>query len=497
MNRSVNRTCWFVVLSVLASLAIAAPASAATTSKPYSLTITAGTPAGTPTIPTYDSAAGEVASGQTVGITATFKNETSTQQMGSVNLFWPSVFNVVSAQSTVGTATIDRATSGKQTCSYLGSSRGPCVQLRGLSLAPGKSVAVAMAVTTPACQGGNGFTWIAEAKQANDYSGSPGNDMTYDTANSQPDTMLDGACQLSWSTDPNNAQTNAVITSKSYDPSGAAPAVTVEDQSGNPVDTSTAPVTVALANNLFATLNPPGSLTQPADGATGTAAFAPTGADLSIGEAATGYELGATSGTLTGATSSSFNVTDQVLECTAGESSSACNVADGTTKQNGNSADVAATPNATGLLLESVNASNGNQLKCTGYTSADPNTYQFESTDLNGNPISGWSKVVTLTIRPLKKISGNANQILKNQQICFGAPEDFTTASGTLAPAGMLPDGTAGYIGLLPNCGGGVTGPCHNRKSDTTSTDTLSPNGFDLVLVADIPATFAGDPHMG
>lgn len=454
---------WAMFLATAFTLCLTASAGAASGSKPYALTIAPGTP-------TYETASGQVASGETVGITATVKNETSTQQLGSANLFWPAGFNVVSASASVGSASLAKS------CSYLGASGGPCVELRQLNLAPGTSATITLSVTTPACQQGSGFGWHAEAKQANNYSGSPGNDLTYDVSHSQPNSTLDGACSLSWSTEPADAQTNATITANSY-AAGSPPAVTVLDASNNPISTSTLPVTAALATNLFATLN--GTTTQPANG--GVASFA----GLSINAAATGYELGASSGTLTGATSSPFNVTDQVVSCPANGS---CSVSDGTS--NGNKALVNATTSSAGLLLESVNGNNSAQLKCSGYTSADPNTYQFETP-------SGWTKVVTLTIRPLKKLSGNANQILKSQQICFGAPEDFTTAAGTLAPAGTLPDGTAGFIGLLPNCGGSITGPCHDRKSDTTSTDPLSPNGFDLVLVADIPAAFAGDPHMG
>jgi hypothetical protein len=455
----------------LASLAVAAPASAQPT-KPYTLNIAPGTP-------TYESAPGLLASGQSVGITATFKNETSTQQMGSANLFWPMGFNVTRVSASVGTASIDSSTSGPKTCTYQGAAFGPCVQLRNLSLPPGQSVIVTMTVTTPGCQQGT-FGWLAEPKQANNFSGSPGNDLVLDAANSNLNSSLDGACSLSWTTEPNSAKTNATITSNSYS-AGNAPAVTVLDQNGDPVTTSTAPMTVALANNLFAMLD--GTLNQQADGSTGTASFG----DLSINAPATGYKLNATSGTLTGATSSPFNITDQVVGCTQNDPT-ACVTNDGT--QNGNNAKVSATPTSTGLLLESVNADNASQLICAGYTSADPNTYQFSTPE-------GWGKTVTLTIRPLKKLSGqNTNKILAAQQICLGAPADFTTASGTQAAPGTLPDGTSGFIGLLPDCAKNSTGPCHARSQDTTIADPLSPNGFDLVLAASIPAAFPGDPHM-
>ncbi len=43
-------------------------------------------------------------------------------------------------------------------------------------------------------------------------------------------------------------------------------------------------------------------------------------ANLSLTAPATGYELNASSGTLTGATSSPFNITDQVVSCTQAQS---------------------------------------------------------------------------------------------------------------------------------------------------------------------------------
>jgi len=433
-----------------------------------------------PGAPSYETASGEVASGQTVGITATFKNETTTQQLGSANLFWPAGFNVVSATSSVGSATVDSVPSGAKACTYLGAANGPCVELRNLSLQPGQSFIVTMTVMTPACQQGSGFTWLAEPKQANNFSGSPGNDLGLDAANSQPNSSLDGACSLGWSTEPSSAKTNAVITSNSY-AAGSAPAVTVLDQNRNPVPTSIAPVSVALATNLFAKLN--GTTTQAASG--GVASFG----DLSITAPATGYQLSASSGTLTAATSNPpFNVTNQVVSCTP-SNPAACSATDGTA--NGNHAQVNATPTSAGLLLESVNADDATQLNCAGYTSADPNTYQVTTP-------TDWGKTVTLTIRPQKKLSGpNANKILAAQQICFGAPADFTTTSGPPPhQPTTLPDGSTGFIGLLPDCPKIPTGPCHARSQDTTVTDPLSPNGFDLVLVAVIPAAFAGDPHM-
>lgn len=489
MQQLFNRPLRLALLITLAPLAIASPASADFFHRSYSLSVAPGSPS-------YEAAPGEVASGQTVSITATVKNESHARPLGAANLFWPRGFKVLSATSSAGTATIDTATSWSRTCTDHGFPVGPCVELRDFVLPPGQSLTVTMSVATPACQQGSDFTWVVDAEHAHGYHRSRYQSSLINSRRSgarsssrwhgwhhrhhvEANTTLDGACSLSWSTEPNNAGANAVITSNS-NAAGPAPAVTVVDEHGNPINGSTAPVSVALATNLHATLN--GTLTQPANGTTGTASFA----DLSINQPATGYQLGASSGTLDPATSTAFDVTDEAVSCDPSNPAS-CKTTVGT--PNGNQGTVQATPTSSGVLVESVNANNGAQLTCSGYTSTDPNTYQFDAP-------AGWGKLVTLTIRPLTKLSGRPGDILEAQQICFGAPEDFTTASGTLAPPGTLPDGTAGFIGLLPDCGAGITGPCHNRKQDTTISDPLSPYGFDLVLVADIPATFAGDPHM-
>src|SRR5205823_2733581 len=83
-----------------------------------------------------------------------------------------------------------------------------------------------------------------------------------------------------------------------------SPAVTVQvqDQYGNTVTSSTASVTMAIANNPSG-----GTLggTTTVSAVAGVATFS----TLWIDKAGTGYRLGATSGTLTGATSNTFNIT--------------------------------------------------------------------------------------------------------------------------------------------------------------------------------------------
>jgi hypothetical protein len=465
---------WIVAVAVLlVPLGAVTSASAATTSKPYSLTIARGTPA-------YETNTGglannEVASGETVGITAMFTNETKTQQLGSANLFWPSGFNVVHA-SVAPPATVSVSSS----CTLGGSPAGPCVQARNLALAPGGSATVTMSVATPPGQPGNN-AWQAEVKQANDFSGTPGNDFFLDSGTSQPFTFLDGASSVAFVNQPHNEILgNAIDGATDWFTAGATAAspltVAVLAADGTVVSGFTAPVTAAIAVN-------PGSGTlsgtNPQTPSSGIAAFN----DLQISAPANGYELSASSGALSTTTSTAFDVAGTAAAC-----SGPGNFCQTDQTGNGGDASLAATVvSGSGLLLESANANSGAELTCSGSTSIDPNTYTFLTT---GNLVA--SKVATITTLGVR-ISGSVTKFLHAQQICFGGAVDFITASGTLAPAGTLPDGSSGFVGVLPNCTGTSTGPCHDQNSDSA---TLVGSTYTVRLVADIPAAYAGDPWM-
>jgi hypothetical protein len=474
-------------LCAIALLGLTSIAAAATTGKPYSLVIAPGATS-------YETGTGTAPNGSTVGLeasgttssdavqtTATFTNETKTQQLGSADLFWPAGFSVLQDASHPITSS-DGTANLSSKCSYLGVPSGACVELRSLSLAPGGSFTVSMWITTPACMSG-AQGWFAEVKQANNYSGSPGNDFSFDTGASQPDTLLDGACSLQFGNQPADTRTGQAISDTAYTPppGGAGIAVNVLGSNGQTVTTSTLPVTMALGSNPgLGQLG--GGTTERANG--GTATFS----SLTVSAPADGYTLQSSSGALGGATSGTFSVNDQAVFCST--PGSLCTTTDG--PSNGNHAQVQATvTSGSGFLTESVNPDGSKQLTCAGNTSpaTDPNTYQSLTP-------SAWSKVVTTTIVPTKKL-GKPTQVLKSEQICFGDPTTpFTTASGTPSPfvTGGLPNGQSGYIGLLQTCTGSTVGPCIDRQASTTVSDPSNVNGFDIVLVFDIPANFAGDP---
>jgi hypothetical protein len=133
-----------------------------------------------------------------------------------------------------------------------------------------------------------------------------------------------------------------------------------------------------------------------------------------------------------------------------------------------------------GTLTESVDA--GTPLSCADpahgrYTGFDPNWYGFSITGTS-------DKTLTYTMPSVAFDAG--------LQFCFGATVTFPTSSGGNAAAGTLPDGTAGFIGLLPSCASPPTGfPC---VVSVVATST----GSGSITTVDVPQAFAGDPfgHM-
>jgi hypothetical protein len=155
-----------LMLGLTAAFALAACAvSAMAATKDFSATIAPGT----------------VPAGRLVDMTATLTNAASQQQLGSANLTPPSGFTAVSVTSLSRPAPASAAIAGG------------VVQLRNLSLPSQGSVTVALKVSTP-CSVGANPTWVVVAKQANDFSGLPGNNLTLDTAASSLSTTTTGAC---------------------------------------------------------------------------------------------------------------------------------------------------------------------------------------------------------------------------------------------------------------------------------------------------------------
>ena len=163
LRAALTRRALAAALALAAIASFAGPASAAT--KDFSATIAPAT----------------VPAGRLVSVSATLTNLSAQQQLGSANVTPPAGY---AAQSITSLSEPAPATAAIV---------GGVVELRELSLAPGSSVTVAMTVTTP-CESGLASAWDVAAKQSNDFSGLPGNDLTLDAALSSLTTTTTGAC---------------------------------------------------------------------------------------------------------------------------------------------------------------------------------------------------------------------------------------------------------------------------------------------------------------
>ena len=126
----------------------------------------------------------------------------------------------------------------------------------------------------------------------------------------------------------------------------------------------------------------------------------------------------------------------------------------------------------------------GTRLTCPGYTFHDPNWYDSVVVPpATGFPPGAAPIVDTVSYRI-------RNTTLGGLGFCLGAGYDFTTASGAKAPAGRLPTGKTGFIGLLPMCSAGGP-PCIASISQQPGAGAGT-TGYDAVMTIQIPEL--GDP---
>ncbi|HTU86324.1 MAG TPA: hypothetical protein VMF57_12170 [Solirubrobacteraceae bacterium] len=145
--------------------------------------------------------------------------------------------------------------------------------------------------------------------------------------------------------------------------------------------------------------------------------------------------------------------------------------------------------NQSGTLVGKVDV--GRQVSCAGYTKKDPITFAFQL--LTATPVK-ISYLITDRIT-----NATANGI----HFCLAANFHFRTFSGKPAAPTVLPDGTHGYVGLLPMCvnpnlpAGAATRPC--VQSVTTASDSSSSTGEDVIMTVRVPVVTkgGGDPWGG
>jgi hypothetical protein len=421
-----RRLVLILTAAALGVAVLAAPAGAAT--KPFSMVVS---PASAP-------------GGQSTTFSVTLTNRTSQQQLGSANITVPSAFTAVSVADPPGAATA--------------TTNGNVVQLRNAGVAPGGSIVVSVTATVPTTCTAT-YTWSVVAKQANDFNGPPGNELTLDPATSSLNTSVAGGCALRFvaGRQPAASRVNQTISALDYQPSGPSVQVEVVDGAGHRVTTSSASITVALGPSTgTGTLH--GTLTVSASA--GVASFA----SLSIDAPGT-YTLRATSGALSAATSSMFRV-DQVATACIEDVTCSASIANGST-----TFDVTAPGNAgtdAGFLL--LDNGIGVAIDCAGYTELTAAPTVIEGPDR--------AKTVTSTIDK-RVMNAQPNNGASFLQMCFGAPYTFATRPGsTLTGVDTNGDSVDDFFyGLLPDCG---TAPCVSSRNKT--------NAGDGVIVTQTPA---------
>lgn len=222
---------------------------------------------------------------------------TSTQQLlGSADVTVPAAVGIDRTAAERPTVTVTPAGGSSATVRLL----GDVLQVRNASVGPGATVTVAFTVRPEA--GEHQLTTVA--KQANNFSGPPGNDLRLRSP--QP-TVTASPCELvRFVTQPADAETGQPVPGDGG--VGTWPQVLVTGATGEPV--AGAQVTVALAGGTAgASLS--GTLAATTDAA-GIATFA----DLRVGQTGEGYVLRASTSGST-AESDPFDVFDD--RCEAGD----------------------------------------------------------------------------------------------------------------------------------------------------------------------------------
>lgn len=420
------------ICAALAVIAIAAAllgpwsSEAASTSKTYSVNVSPST----------------VSAGARSSFSVVVANPAGQQQqLGSANLTAPAGFTVVSASVTgAGSATV----------------AGSTVRLRSLSLQPGSSITATVVADVP-CSGATS-SWSVLAKQANDFNGPPGNNLTLDASASALTTTVSGSCALRFVNQPANARVGQTLSSSAYTPSGPPVRVEVIDGGGARVTSSTAPISVSLSG----TGSGPLSGTTPVNAALGVASFT----DLKVGSPGT-YALTASSPGLTSTTSNAFRVDTLAVNCVEDVTCSGT-VTTSTTKMTVTADPLLGLADA-GYLTLSFDV--GYTLDCAGYQEFAP----ADTALITMSADRGKTEASTIDKKQMNLVPNNGASFL---QTCFGSPEPFPTRPG--APA--LEEKAASYdwdgdgtldsvfVGLLPDCGPAAP-PCVSARKKTGAGD--------------------------
>jgi hypothetical protein len=226
-----------------------------------------------------------VPAGAQTTLTATLKNRSSHDKLGSADITVPSGLTGVSVADPPGYASATLS--------------GGVIKVRDAKLAPGSSLAITITATAP-CGSGT-LAWSATAK-TEPFFFLPG-PISVPMAASQLTTTVTGACALRFVAGhtPADARVGQTITASPYDPGGPVLQVEVIDGGGSRVTSSTATISITLGPSVGS-----GTLsgTTTAAASAGVVSFG----NLSINAPGT-YSLKASSSGLAGTTSGSSTST--------------------------------------------------------------------------------------------------------------------------------------------------------------------------------------------
>jgi hypothetical protein len=376
--------------------------------------------------------------------TVTLKNETKTQELGSADVTVPGAITIVDRNGIAGA--------------------GNVLELRNLALPPGASVTFTLGLRMP-CVAGS-YAWTVRAKQSNDFSGFPGNDLG--PVSGTRSTTVEGSCGLRYVDQPAGAEKDAQIRAAAFVPASTR-LVTVEALDGSPAPQRLTWFTGTV--DLRLVQSGPGALT-PNPAASAAVAGVASFASLSIDQSGN-YNLRAatTAPGVTGVNSAGFQVIDDVGDC--GASNCKAQVAG---RQSTSTLTGAA---VTGFALLSLNL--GTRPVCAGYTPPTSDYYEFQLVGTEGDK----TLLATFGKAAMKSFRGGHSAL----EICFAAPQSFTPKTGLPAAFdydGDPGNGAEGFVGLLPDCPLTPAGPC--------ILDRASTGGGGAQVLFFVPAAW-GDPR--
>jgi hypothetical protein len=441
-------------LTLVASLGLTVNAS---DNKPYTATWLSGSS------PVANPPNSIAVSGGTATAVLQLKNLADPQSLGSANITAPAAYTLTGGSLGSGSGTATRA--------------GNTLQLRNLSLAPNATVNITLNFKTP-CVDGTARTWAIIVKQANNFSGPPGNDFVRATGTAAPvTTAAASACLLRFANQPAATHTGSTITD-AFDSSGSGIRVEIYDPvSGLTVDTD-APVSLALGFNTAG-----GTLSGGA--ATNAVAGVATFSALSINKPGP-YTLKASSPAASNnPETGKFMVADNLDTCDG----VGCSFA-----QQGQGSSLTVTPKNGVAGAGFANSFNLGAVKIScdfspyNYPDArQPNAIWYDYDDGGANSVKTNVLVIDKAVVQITPENGSSKY-----RICYASNVPFTDRNGNPAPQDPWgPQGPSAffgetwYMGLLPDCGKKPVAPCSQGFTGQGSGDRvgtfLTPGGDPFI----------------